>query len=180
MTNRRGLLTNDKGWSLPEILVVCVLMTILSSALLFTVSLIQEAAYERAATVELTNKARAVVEEMIWGIRPNAGTVNRRGIIEATGAVVAPTQIDYTDVDGDTHSIRSNNDRIEYRLNGGAWTALMDASGAAAFDATQYSTTLSFTQVNPQAVSIRLVVGKTVRGRWQYASISTQASFRNA
>ncbi|MCG3177094.1 MAG: hypothetical protein MOGMAGMI_02060 [Candidatus Omnitrophica bacterium] len=180
MMRRHKLPTDDRGWTLPEILVVCVLMTILSSAMLLTVSLIQEATYERAATVELTNKARAVVEEMVWGIRTGAGVVDRRGIIEATGAVVTPNQIDYDDIDGDTHSIRLNNDRIEYRLNGGAWTALMDASGAAAFDATQYTVTLNFTQPVPNAVQIRLVVGKTVQGRWQYASISTQASFRNA
>lgn len=158
---------------------VCVLMTILSSALFLSVNLLQEAAYERAATVDLTNKARAVVERMIWGVRLDPGTVERRGIIEAASAVVTPTQIDYTDIDGDTHSIRSNNDRIEYRFDNGAWTALMDVGGAQAFDAAQYSTTLRFSQTNPRVVEIRLVVGKTIKGRWQYASVSTQAFLRN-
>lgn len=172
---------DQKGATLVEMMVTVLLFAALGASVFGFAVFCQAASFEMQTNLKLTNDARLLVEKMAWGVR-QAGQVNRRGIAEAVSAVLPSAgQIDYTDVDGTVHSIRVSSGNVEYRRGAaGAWTKLLDPNGAAAFDAAKYSTSLKFSQTNPRAVTINLVLGKTVRGRWYYASIATQVAFRNA
>ncbi|OGW82569.1 MAG: hypothetical protein A3C47_04360 [Omnitrophica bacterium RIFCSPHIGHO2_02_FULL_51_18] len=166
--------------TLVETMVAGALSVVLLGSVFFCNYLLERSGYEYSTNIEITTKARQVVEQMVWG-KNVVGTANRRGIAEARTAVITPTQIDYMDVDGIQHSVRQNNGNIEYRRTaGGTWSILLDPNGQPAYDPTKYTTNLSFTQTTPDAVVVRLVLGKNFRGRWHYGSISTQVAFRNA
>ncbi len=141
-------------------------------------TMLDSARYQYSTDFELTAKARSALEKMAWGVR-DSGQANRRGIAEAVSVTVSASRIDYTDIQGVAHSIRSNNGNIEYKRGNAAWQVLLDPNGAPLFDPTQYSTTLTFSQTNPNAVTIFLTIGRQLRGRWHYASLSTQIAFRN-
>ncbi len=165
--------------TLIELMTVSVISAFLVMGLVGSVLLTNTAHYEYKTQIKLNNDARKAVDRMVWG-RRDAGAANRRGISEAVSAVVNPAQIDYTDINAVVHSFRQNGGNIQYR-NGaaGAWQTVFQHDPNAAFDATQQSTNLSFTQNNPNAVQINLVLGQRVQGRWHYASFSTQVAFRN-
>jgi hypothetical protein len=163
-----------------ELMIGSTLSVLLMGTILLSIFLLKNAQYQYQTNVELTQNTRVVMEQMIWGIIEQ-GQANRRGIIEAVSATVSPGQIDYTDTNAVVHSIRQNNGNIEYRRGAaGMWTTLLDPNGQLAFDPAQYSTSLSFAQTNPRAVTINLTLGKNIRGRWHYASLSTQVAFRNS
>lgn len=165
-------LDSERGMTLVEMLFAAAISVLLLSSIVAFGFLVQKAKAEYQANVEITTDARTVLEQMVWG-RHLGGQANRRGIIEAVTATVSLRQIDYTDVDGTTHSVRQNGGNIEYRRGTiGAWKALSN------LDTTRYSTDLRFTQTNPRAVQVQLVFGKNVKGVWRYASLSTQIAFR--
>lgn len=163
-----------------EVLVGASITIWVLGTLVFCTYLLDNSREQYSAQVDLTTKARRVVEEMVWG-QKQVGIANRRGIAEAVSATISATQIDYMDINNVQHSLRSNNGNIEYRRTaGGNWVTLLDPNGQAAYDATQYLTNLNFSQTVPNVVDIKLVLGKKFRGRWSYGSISTQVAFRNA
>ncbi len=167
-------LHSEHGMTLVETLFAGAISILLLSSIAAFGFLVQKAKVEYQANVEITTDARTVLEQMIWG-RRLGGQVNRRGVIEAVTATVALRQVDYTDIDGTTHSIRQNGGNIEYRRGTmGGWTVLSN------LDPARYSTDLRFSQTNPRAVQIRLILGKNMKGVWHYASLSTQVSFRGA
>lgn len=175
-------LSGQKGMTLVEMIIATGIFSLLAASIFVFAVFCKTAMHEMQTNLLLTNQARQLVEKMAWGVRL-AGQPNRRGIAEAVSATLpSAQQIDYVDINGTTHSVRAIGGNIEYRRGAaGAWTTLLDPNGpGVAFDAAQYSTSLQFTQVNPRAVTISLALGKTVRGRWYYASISTQVAFRNA
>jgi hypothetical protein len=143
-------------------------------------SIFGNAQAEYESTVTLTNQARHVIERIAWGTEPS-GQVKRRGVMEAVSAAVTANQIDYTDIDGNVHSVRTNSGSIQYRWgSNGQWITILDPNGAPVFNAGQYSTDLTFSQTNAKAVTINLILGRNIQGRWRYASLSTQVFFRNS
>lgn len=129
----------------------------------------------------LVSDARLVVEKLCWGVRPTLQQADRRGIAEAVSAVVSTSQIDYTDIAGTARSIRENDGNVEYREGtSGAWTVWLNPSGGFPFDPALYSTQLRFSQTHPRAVTVNLVLGRKIKGKWYYASVSTQVFFRNS
>ena len=173
--------SSQRGVTLVEGMIASMLFLLLAASIFSFGYFCQNASYEAQTNVQLTNEARILVEKMAWGLH-QAGQANRRGICEAVSvSFPSASQIDYTDINGTVHSVRVNGGNVQYRRGtNGAWQALLKPSGSAAFDAAQYSTSLNFSQTNPRAVQINLVLGRTIRGRWYYASISTQVAFRNA
>jgi hypothetical protein len=156
---------------------VFILASIFSFVVLFS-----RLQYEYEINIKLTNDARQVIDKLVWGTRA-AGQPQRRGISEASQAVVAANQIDYVDAEGVTHTVRSSNGNIEYRRGTtGAFKTLLDPNGTPAFDPSVYSTSLTFSQANgnPRTVAINLIMGKRLQGRWYYASLSTTVFFRNS
>ncbi len=165
-----------------ELLVALTFSLFLTAAVYSFASFFNNAQYEYQSNVELTNDARQIIEKMVWGHKL-AASANRRGIAEAvTGTIVSPTQFSYSDVNGTTHTLRWNSGNIEYqRGNGQAWSTLLDANGALAYDATKYTTTVNFSQpTNPNSVLVKVIVGKNILGRWYYGSAATQVFYRNA
>lgn len=177
--------SND-GIVMAELVTASFISVLLMTSIFSFVSFMSRAKYEYQANVELTNKARLVLEQMVWGTR--AGFSDRKGISEAVSInpILDSTQLSYTDVTGIIHSIRRNAGglnvgNIEYRRGAaGAWITLMDPNGAAVFDPAKDLTILNFSQTNPRAVLIRLVIGRRINGRFQNASLSTQVAFRNS
>ncbi len=169
--------------TLVEIMLASGISILLLSLMISTMFMVNVAKTEFGAYLDMTNKVRIVLDQMAYGVR-QAGQPNRRGIAEAvSGSITAgSTELDYIDVDGVTHSIRLNNGNIEYRRGiGGAWETLMDPNGkTAAFDGTKYSTSLKFSQAVPTSAIIKLALGRLIKGRWYYASASTEIAFRNA
>ncbi|MGH7198097.1 MAG: PulJ/GspJ family protein [Candidatus Omnitrophota bacterium] len=172
--------SSDSGYTVVEVMFASMIAVMLFGGIYQVVFVIDRARYEQATNIDLTTRAHQVLDKMILGIR-QAGTSDRRGLNEAILATVTATQIDYTDTNAVVHSIRLDNGNIEYRRGAaGAWVLYFDPNGALAYDPAVYSTSLAFSQTNPRAVKIDLVLGRQIKGRWHYASFSTQASFRNA
>lgn len=183
-------LRSQKGMTLSELLVASTFAILLTAAVFAFTSFFNYAQYEYQSNVELTNDARQIVEKMVWGHKL-AASANRRGIAEAKdGTIVSPTQFEYTDRDDTKHTLRLSNGNIEYQRGaGGAWTTLLDPNGAAAYDATKYTTSVVFSQpTNPNSVQVKVIVGKYINngknivnpGRWYYGTASTQVFYRNA
>lgn len=177
---------NKNGMTLTELLVASTFGLWLTAGVFAFGSFFTNAQYEYQSHVELTNDARLILEKMVWGYR-DSGQANRRGIAEAvSGTIVSATQFRYTDVSGVQHTIRLTSGTIEYqRGSGGSWTTLLDPNGSAAYDASKYTTSLSFTApTNPNSVNVRVVVGKRIRNnntnKWFYGSAGTQVFYRNA
>lgn len=160
-----------------------VFVLMLTSGLFAFASFFTNAQYEYQSHVELTNDARIVLEKMVWGDKL-AAQANRRGIAEAaTGVITSLSQFDYTDRDGQAHTIRLNAGNVEYRYGAaGTWRTLLDPNGASlSFDPSRYTMSLQFTQpLNPNSVNVRVVVGKRILQKWYYGSASTQVFYRNA
>lgn len=138
--------------------------------------------YEFQTNGKQTNSLRSLMEQIVWGNRAD-NTVERRGVWTAnTLTINSPTQITYTtDASTVTHSVRQNGQNIEYQRNGGAWFTLYDPNGALPDNASQYFTSLTFTQTAlPTVIQIRLVLGEKLYGRWYYASMSTNVDYRNS
>ncbi len=167
--------------TLVEVMVASIISGFLIASIVACGYLLNNAKYQYQTNVELTSNARIALEQMVWGVRPS-GQPDSRGIAEAVSAVVTEKQIDFTDVDGSLNSVRQNNGNIEYRRGaGGAWITLLDPNGAADFDATKYYVDLDFIQnIDSRLVQVNFVLGKSIRGRWYYASLTTQVAFRNA
>lgn len=173
--------SRDGGYTLIEVVFASMIAVLLFGGIYQVVFVINQARYEQAVNIDLTTRAHQIVDKMILGIRQTTGTTDRRGLNEAISATVTATQVDYTDISAVVHSIRLDNGNVEYRRGAaGAWTLYFDPNGALAYDPAVYSTSLVFSQTNPRSVKIELVLGTQLRGRWHYASFSTQASFRNA
>jgi len=173
---------NTKGMTLTELLVALTFMLFLTATTFSFASFFNRSQYEYQSNTELTNDARQIIEKMVWGHKLSTQT-NRRGIAEAvTGTIVSPTQFSYNDINGVTHTLRLNNGTIEYqRGNGQAWTTLLDANGALAYDSTKYTTIINFSpSANANSVLIKVIVGKNILGRWSYGSAATQVFYRNA
>lgn len=133
-----------------------------------------------SADLDLTNKARATLEKMVWGVAGSAGD-DRHGIWEAESLdVVSDTQLNYTDPNGDEHTVRLTNQSIEAETEPGEWTTLYDPNGEGVMDDTDEATTnVTFTAISTTVVQIQLVLAKNINGRWHYASLSTQVHARN-
>ena len=177
-----NVLRSQKGLTITELLVASTFTLFLTAGVFAFSSFFSNAQYEYQSNVELTNDARQLIEKMAWGPKL-AGVANRRGIAEArSGTIVSPTQFSYADISGTTHTLRWNAGTIQYQRGaGGAWTTLLDANGAAAYDATKYTTTVNFTQpVNVNSVLVKVIVGKNILGRWYYGSAATQIYYRNS
>jgi hypothetical protein len=175
-------LDTQKGMTLAELMMASTFALFLTAGMFSFASFFTNAQYEYQSHVELTNDSRMIIEQMAWG-KKEAGVANRRGIAEAvTGTIVSATQFRYTDLNGVQHTIRLNNGTIQYqRGSGGTWLDLLDPNGTAAYDATKYTTSLSFTTpANPNSVIVRVVVGKKILSKWYYGSTSTQVFYRNA
>lgn len=136
--------------------------------------------YEFQTNGKLTNQTRSVMEEIVWGIRPDE-SVERRGVWTANGlTITSATQIAYTDTSGVTHRLRQNGQNIEYERGTSPWITLYDPNGVLAGDASRYSTSLNFAQTaQPTVIQIQLVLGQKMYGRWYYASLSTNVDYRN-
>lgn len=177
-----NVLRSQKGMTVTELLVASTFTLFLTAGTFSFASFFSNAQYEYQSNVELTNDARQLIEKMVWGPRIS-GQANRRGIAEAaSGTIVSATQFRYNDISGTQHQLRWNSGNIEYqRGSGGAWNTILDANGTAAYDATKYTTTVNFTQpANANSVLVKVVVGKSILGRWYYGSASTQVFYRNA
>ena len=145
-------------------------------------SFMNNAQYEYQSNVELTNDARQIIEKLVWGHKL-AASADRQGIAEAvSGNINSANQFSYSDVNATVHTIRWNNGNIEYQRGAAqAWTTLLDPNGGAAYDATKYTTNIVFTQPNTaNSVLVKVIVGKSILGRWYYGSASTQVFYRNA
>lgn len=173
--------SSQKGMSLVELVASVSISALLTMGVFAFASAFANAQYEYQSNVELTNDARLVLEKMVWGLNIT-GQAQRRGIAEAaSGTITSPTQFDYTDKDGAAHSVRVNSGNIEYRYGGSAWRELLDANGAAAYNANNYTVSLEFSQPEvPDSVNVRVVVGKRILSRWFYGSAATQVFYRNA
>ena len=177
------LLKSQSGMTLPEVMIASMLGVMLLSLVFSTMYMTDVAKKEVGAYLDMTNKMRVVMDRMAYGYR-QAGQANRRGIAEAVSCGSLPqqgsTQLDYVDINAVTHSIRTNNGNIEYRRgSGGAWVTLLDPNGSPSFDASQYSTYLNFSQSVTNSVVVKLSLGRLIKGRWYYASASTEIAFRN-
>ncbi len=176
------LRANIKGMTAAELLVASTISVFLTLGLFAFASFVQNAKHEYQSNIELTNNARSILEKMVWGHRAT-GQATRRGIAEAvTGTIVSASQFQYTDIAGVQHTLRVTSGSIEYQRGSGAtWVTLLDPNGAAAYDATKYTTSLVFTApVNPNSVNVRVVVGKKILDRWYYGSAASQVFYRNA
>lgn len=176
------ILSNKRGMTAAELLVASVISVFLTLGLFSFASFVQNSKHEYQSNIELTNDARSILEKMVWGHRAS-GQATRRGIAEAvSGTIVSASQFQYTDVSGVAHTLRVTSGTIEYqRGTGAAWTSLLDPNGAAAYDATKYSTSLIFTTpTNPNSVNVRVVIGKKILSKWYYGSASSQVFYRNA
>ncbi len=164
-------------------LVIAVFVSLFLTLGLFSFSsFFNQVQHEYNANIRLTNDARIVMEQLVWGYRA-AGQTTRHGIAEATsGTIVNANEFRYTDVSAIQHTIRLNNGRVEYQRGvSAAWTTLLDVNGSEAQDATKYSTQVVFSQpVNANSVNLQVVVGKNILGKWHYGSASTQVYFRNS
>ena len=177
-----NMLRSQKGMTVTELLVASTFTLFLTAGVFSFASFFSNAQYEYQSNVELTNDARQLIEKMAWGPKI-AAQANRHGIAEAvSGTIVSPTQFSYNDINGITHTLRWNTGTIQYQWGtNGAWTTILDANGAAAYDATKYTTTVNFTQpTNPNSVLVKVIVGKNILGRWYYGSAATQVFYRNA
>lgn len=168
---------------LMEVIITTVLSTFLLLTLFASSSMMLNASHEYRRNVKLVNDARVAIDKIVWGTRA-AGVANRRGIAEAVTStvVINPTQIDYQDKDGVSHTYRLNNGNIEYKRANGAYETIYDANGALANNAAVNKTDLKFTQdvANVNYVTIDLILGEQISGRWYYASLSTKVAFRNS
>lgn len=136
--------------------------------------------YESRSNGQVTDKARLVMDKMIWGKR--MGGASRMSISEGTGVQLnSANQISYRQGTNIWHSIRQNGLNIEYRDNvNGAWNTIYDPDGPGVDDTENNSTTLTFSQTTPNNVIINLNLGTRHRGRWYHASLSSQVNIRNA
>ena len=173
---------SQKGMMLTELLVASTFGLLLTAGVFAFTSFVGNARQEYQSNVELTNDARQIIEKLVWGHKL-AASADRQGIAEAvSGTIVSANQFSYRDVNTTVHTIRWNSGNIEYQRGAGqAWTTLLDPNGAAAYDATKYTTNIVFTQPNTaNSVLVKVIVGKSILGRWYYGSASTQVFYRNA
>lgn len=176
--NRR---TSQSGMTLIEMTAGIGIFFVLCSGMFSFNYQFDKMRYEFQINLQLTNHMRSVIEEIIWGPRPDT-TVERRGVWTANALTInSPTQITYTDTSGVAHGIRQNGQNIEYQRGTNPWITVYDANGASADDPSRYSTSLIFSPTaQPTVVQIRLVLGQKMYGRWYYASMSTNVDYRNS
>lgn len=126
--------------------------------------------------MELIQQAQTTLDKMVWGYGDP-----RKGIYDATSLTfTSPTQLDYDDLDGDSHTIRLDDQAVEYSGSNDDPRTYFDPNGEEYDDnAEDTSTDLTFTQIGTKTVQIDLVLGKRVQGRWLYASLSTKVFCRN-
>lgn len=165
-----------------EVMITSGFSTMLITLMVSTGYMIDVAKKEFSSHLDMTNQSRIMLDRMAYGYQ-QSGQSNRRGIAEAVSATLpSSSQIDYTDISSVVHSIRLNSGNIEYRRGSlGTWQTLLDPNGTTvAWDSTKYSTSLTFTQTVPTSVVVKLVLGRKIKGRWYYASATTEIAFRNA
>ena len=175
-----GKLRSESGMSLVELMFGVGIFILLIAGLFAFNFQFEQMHYQFQIDGKQTNYVRSVIEQIIWG--PRADTVvERRGVWTANSMTVnSANQISYTDTSGVIHNVRQNGQNIEYRRAGGAWFTLYDPNGVSPDDASRYSTSLTFTQTaQPTVIQIDLVLGQKLFGRWYYASMSTDAAYRN-
>ncbi len=165
--------------TLVEVMHAAVLFIILGLALLLCTSAFSRMSKKFSSDITLTNEARVVLGKMVWGNALPGEGVGRHGLWAANGVtLVGTTRVNYTDTAGATRTFRLNGQNIEFVDRTGTTRQLYDPNGAAAPDPGTYSTDLAFSN-SGNVVQIDLILGRNVRGKWNYASASTQVALRN-
>ena len=170
----------DSGMTLVELMVGLNIFFILCEGIYAFNYAFDKMRYEFQTNTKMTDRMKSVTEQIIWGARADSA-VERRGVWTANSVtLVSANQISYTDTSGITHQIRQNGQNIEYKRGTAAWIKLYDPNGTLGDDVNQYSTNLTFSATAlPTVIRIRLVLGQKIYGRWYYASLSTNAAYRN-
>lgn len=156
--------------------------TVLTAGVVSFSTFFGKAQHEYQADVELTNLSRQCLEKLVWGHK-SSSQPNRRGIAEArSGQVIAADHFRYTDISGNSHELRLNAGTVEYWNEAdGSWETVLDPNGSMPNDPLSYALGLLFADTSqPNAVVIKIVIGKNLRGSWHYGSATTTVFFRNA
>jgi hypothetical protein len=167
--------------TLTEVVFTAAILAMLVLSITASAHMINVSKYDTRSNSLVTDSARLLMDRMVWGRRAPAGA-SRMAISEATNLTFdSASQLSFRQGTATWHSIRQNGLNIEYRPDANAaWQTIYDPDGAGANDTSHYSTSLSFSQTTPNAVIINLRLGTMYRGRWYYASSSTQVFLRNA
>ena len=179
MTRDRPL--RNKGFSIVELMVTATLLVLVIGGSLRIFAMSQTAWSEGNARMNLQRRASIAVEQMVKGTR-GAGEARWHGIREANVfALPNGNRIDYSSpFDTITRSFYLNGTGVVYDpditvLNNEEVIYDLAPGGNPA----DYTTQLTFTQVNARLVQIALVVSQRVRDKWIRASYETNVDVRN-
>jgi Tfp pilus assembly protein PilE len=175
------LIHSRSGMTLTEVVFTAAILAMLVLSITASAHMINVSKYDTRSNTLMTDKARLLMDRMVWGRRAVGGT-SRMAISEATNLNFnSASQLSYRQGTATWHSIRQNGLNIEYQPDANAaWQTIYDPDGSGSNDTSHFSTSLSFSQTTPNAVIINLRLGTMYQGRWYYASSSTQVFLRNA
>jgi prepilin-type N-terminal cleavage/methylation domain-containing protein len=174
----RRLTLNERGMTLTELVFAMAIFSFFAIVTLSSVSAVTKMNAKDVNDRELLNEARIVMERIIWGPKVD-GETTRDGVVEAEDYSITNSTFQYTLPDGDNRRIVRSQDELTFHKPGEQVT-LYDPNGEGNPPEPQnYSTSLTFTEVEENILRIDLVLGKLKNGRWYYASLSTRVALRN-
>ena len=170
-----------RGFSLVELMVMSTLLVLVIGGSLRVYVMAQTALAEGNARMNLQRRASVAVEHMVKGTR-GVGEARWNGIREANVFTLPNgNRIDYSNpFDAITRSFYLNGTGVVYDPD-----ITVDDNEEVIYDLApggnpaDYTTQLTFTQVNVRLVQIALVVSQRVRDKWIRASYETNVDVRN-
>lgn len=151
---------------------------LLAAAVMTFTSAFKTSIAQNEAKTSLNTEARLILEKIAWGPAP-AGE-DREGLWRATQVdpIVTPTEIEFTGEDGIERTIRQNGNNIEFLTPGNPTYLIFDAATIGPVAANRF-VDLQFSEEINDVIVVNVVLGKSILGRWHYASLSTQVAIRN-
>lgn len=173
------ILRSQAGLTVAEMMVTVLIFAFLSTGLFIFMHMLERQNTETQVKTKLMNEGRRALDKIVWGTRTGAAA-QRYGVWEATAvALVNPSTLQFTDANGQVHTVRQNALKLESQMGVDPWKTLLDLNGNAADDPGSNTLALSFTAPQNDLLELQLVLGQRVRGRWTYVSLDTKVHLRN-
>lgn len=172
---------SERGLTLVEVMVSVFIFSLLMGSVFSVSAVLQRLAHEYQTNVALAADARMLMEKMVLNAN-DPDEPQRHGLREARGfAILSPSEIEFEDKGGQMRRLRSNGHNMELKRGGGPWKKLHVRKGKKSEGEDHlHSTSIEFTQIQPDVIEIKLVVGKKIIERWFYVPMVTKVQARNA